>query len=183
MGLRFDPNNPKDREFLEKRLGKDKLRDLLSSKNAINAISIAHMDKVLQSDLESSSNKTLKDPKYHNIKVWCNTLQRTIHSIWEHELYHMLESLQKRNLISELQHQSHHNLIVEGSKICRLELDYQFIWNGKLIYADAKSEATSPPGFKMKVKLFTALLKEPVYLIERKKLGIYEDIAYGKSKG
>lgn len=185
MVLRLDLTNATDRDFLEKRVGKDKIRELLSSREDQSILTNKILDQKMTSvdRVKTGDDKMIpKRSKYGNKKVPCKELGVTMDSIWEHDLYHMLAGLQKRGLISELKHQSHHNLVVNGKKICRLELDYEFIWMNKKIYADAKSEATSPNGFKMKVKLFTALFEEPVYLIERKKLGIYEDIAYGKKK-
>lgn len=182
MVLRLDLDNAADRKFLQKKIGKDALSHLRSSTSKTSNGSIASEGQDLQSNDRSSSIDNLeptKRSKYGNKQVWCNTLQRKIDSIWEHDLYHMLANLEKKGKIKDLKHQSHHDLIVEGNKICRLELDFEFNWLNKKIYMDAKSEATSPSGFKMKVKLFTALFGEPVYLVERKKLGLFNEIAYG----
>jgi hypothetical protein len=184
MGLRLDLDNKEDAEFLRKRLGSSKLSELRSDQAKANDGYIASIGKDLQSDDRSSSIDNSNKPKrskYGNQKVFCNTLQKTIDSLWEHDLYHMFKALEDRGIIRELKHQSHHNLFVNDKKICRIELDYEFIWLNKKIYADAKSEATSPPIFKLKAKLFTALMNEPIYLIERDNLGIYEKIAYASS--
>jgi len=186
MVFRVSLENPEDLKFLKKRVGSSTLRALQSSQKLLNDKIIAQMGKDLQSDHDSSSVNDSEKPKrrskYGNQTVFCNTLQRNIDSLWEHDLYHLLERLQEDRKISELKHQSHHDLVVNGHKICRLELDFEFIWLNKKIYVDAKSPATSPASFKTKVKLFTALFGEPVYLVERKKLGIYEDILYGRKK-
>lgn len=182
MVFRLSLENPEDLKFIKKRFDKGILSALQASSKKMSDGIIASLNKELQSDDDSLKLDEPKRSKYGNKKVFCKTLNRWVDSLWEHELYHALEALQMSGKIRELKHQSHHDLIVNETKICRLELDYEFIWLNKKIYVDAKSKATSPPGFKMKVKLFTALVGEPVYLVERKKLGIYEDIAYGKAK-
>lgn len=185
MVLRLDLNNPKDREFLKKRIPDEEIRQLLSSSksssiitNALDKLEMTSVDKV---KTVNGSDET-KQTKYGNKKVFCSTLQKTIDSTWEHELFHMLKSLEDRKKISDLQHNSIQKLIVNDILVCRLEIDFQFNWLNIVRYVDAKSEATSPPSFKTKVKLFTALFGQPVYLVERKKLGIYEEILYGEKK-
>jgi hypothetical protein len=110
--------------------------------------------------------------KYGNIKVHCKVLGTTVSSKWEHDLYHMLLQLQIQKEISGLIHQAHYDLFVNETKICRLELDYEFNLLNKKIYVDAKSPATAPSGFLLKAKLFSAIYEQPIYLVQRKKLGL-----------
>lgn len=161
-----------DKDWLEKRIGKDKTSALLSSSNNHPILTIDD-DRRGSSRMTDSSNNRLK---YGNHKTFCNTLQKWIDSKGEHRYLHILMDFEKQGFISDLKHDSHHNLEVNGEKICRLELDYEFNWLNKVRYADFKSKATLPPGFRLKVKLFEAIYQEPVHIIFPNKTSIVTEI-------
>src|SRR5687767_9292023 len=103
MGLRFDPNNPKDREFLEKRIGKESLRQFLSPSSNQSIISNVSDNLKSTGITESSQIDNLNDkkrPKYGGIKVFCNTLQKEFKSTGEHDHFHILLNFQNVGIIS-----------------------------------------------------------------------------------
>ncbi len=185
-GLRLDPNSPADKEFLEKRIGKESLRHLLSPSKRQTIITSASNDLNLTEITESSQIDSLiekKRPKYGGIKVLCKTLNKLVKSTGEHDYYHILLNFQKAGYISDLKHEERTKLIVNDKLICTFLIDYQFMWQGAIRHCDYKSIATSPPGFIVKKKLFEALFGQPVYIIRKDKRSIVDEILdFVKSK-
>lgn len=181
--LRLDLNNEQDRKFLEKRLGKKTLSELLSNKsNGSNRI-IASLDKELQSNDHSSSsddmNDMIKRSKYGNKKTLDQESGITFDSKHEAAVYRTLRNFQDQGKITDLRVQHRANLIVENTKICAIVIDFTFCYQNEPVYCDAKSVATSPPAFKIKMKMFEAIYKTKLHLITSKQKSILDNIREG----
>lgn len=184
MALRLNLQDPKDREFLEKRVGKDKIRELLSSSSNQSILTnkaldseMTSVDRVNTSDMKTKPKRS----KYQNIKEFDQESGITFDSRWEASCFRTLKNLQDKGRISNLRCQERINLIVENTKICAIIIDFVFEYQGFTIYSDAKSVATSPPGFRVKMKLFEALYKTKLYLIVKNKDKLLEYINENKS--
>lgn len=161
MALRLD--KLKDREFLEKRLSKETLKSIYSSSS--NSNHIDHRLNNLNTIEKTESSRIDKKNKYGNQPQIDRETGLKFDSIWELHCFRFLMNKQDAKIISELDVQVRKELIVKETKIATLVVDFYFLHNGEAVYADAKSKATSPPGFRIKKKLFETLYDTKLHLI------------------
>lgn len=194
MSLRFDPNNPKDRALLEKSdKGRQGIREYFQSRSTIQK-SINKLNQEVQTHnpnrIENLNTTRMTESskkgqsKYHN-HICFDELYGTdqkFDSKWERTCFYRLMDLQNKKVIYNLRTQVKKELNVNGKHICNIIIDFSFAtFNpAKLYYVDAKSVATSPTGFKIKMKLFEALWQE-LHIAESGKSSII-DLLEGKNE-
>ena len=120
-------------------------------------------------------------PKYGNSKTLHEESGITFDSKWEHDCYVILLDYQNEKKISDLNTQNRVNMVVNGIKICAIVIDFRFKYQDEIVFLDAKSAATSPAGFRVKMKLFEAIMDCKLHLTERRAKGILDDIDKGNS--
>ncbi|MGB4823472.1 MAG: hypothetical protein WBP82_01020 [Leuconostoc mesenteroides] len=175
MVLRLDPI--KDREFLEKRVDKKVLKNYFSNRedraHNPNRLNELEMTRMTESSIKNEVKGRLK---YGNHKTTDIESGKVFDSKFELECYRMLLNLQDAKLISELKSTEIVTLVINGHTFCDFEIDFSFVWCGVKRYADAKSKATLPQGFRLKQKAFEILFETELYLIFRNKKSILDDI-------
>jgi hypothetical protein len=96
-------------------------------------------------------------PKYRN-KPFVDADGIRWDSQAEYRRWSELKLLERAGQISGLERQVTVPLVVNGTKICAVRLDFIFWENGKRVWADCKSEFTSKlPVWRLKSKLIRAL--------------------------
>jgi len=91
----------------------------------------------------------------------------TFDSKWERDYYNILKLRKRDGEIADFRMQERVDLIVNGKLIAWVKVDFVVIYNNGLIsYEDTKGVVT--PIFRLKAKLFKALIGKEIHVIKRK---------------
>lgn len=108
---------------------------------------------------------TEKLSKYRNTRVEFDG--HKFSSKLEAKRYSELTLLERAGEIRNLRLQTRHNLIVEGQKICAYVADFDYLDKaGMPVTEDTKGFLT--PEFKLKAKLFRAVMGRDIVLVRKK---------------
>lgn len=99
--------------------------------------------------------------KYRNTKIVLDGV--TFDSLKEADRWAQLKLLERAGKISDLKRQVPFPLVVNGTKVAKLVVDFTYEENGKLIAEDTKSSFTRKlPVWRLKSKMFAAQYGYPV---------------------
>lgn len=157
MGLRLDPNDPKDRKFLQDRGVSDYEIDAPRRHAAQRN---KELDKIEKSKPKS---------KYGNNKT---TIGDEIYdSAWEAECHEVLRLMVKGGLIKKVERQIKRKFYHNGQEIWGCIIDFKITFNnGNYKLADAKTMVTTKNRiWRTNVKMLKAFYDEEVILFYRDK--------------
>lgn len=167
--MRFDPL--KDAKLLERknRDGKSLLQ-LYQDELKMNPQTAVNWDLLNNNDILIHYGESTKDDedshrntgklKYRNIKEYDPETESTFDSKFELHCWRQLCNLRDQGKIEYLIRQVSYDLVVDGLLVCRIRPDFEFLFKGLTVTADAKSLGTQGSNFQIKRKLFRALFKQ-----------------------
>ena len=158
MGLRLNPNDPKDRKFLE---------DRGVSKTVIDSLKI-HAQKVNKT-MDDIETKESRKSKYGNRKTAIGG--EVYDSAWEAECHEVLRLMVKSGLIKKVERQIKRKFHHNGQEIWGCVIDFKITFNDNTYkLADAKTMVTTKNRiWRTNVKMLKAFNDEEVILFYRDK--------------